>query len=133
MPQIKVFIADDHHLVREGISQLIGSADEMEVVGETGVLEEILEAVKSTRPHVVLLDVLFPEGPSFSICTQIKEALPETKVVFLTGLDDERTVQESILSEGDGFLLKGVKYKEFVSAIRDVMAGKSIIDPTRLG
>ncbi len=129
MSEITVFIADDHNLVREGIQLLIDSADNMRVVGQVESLPRVLDAVKAAKPDVVLLDVYFPEGPSFSVCSEIKTVLPETKVIFLTGMDDERIVQESILSEGDGFLLKGVKYREFATAIRDVVAGRSIIDP----
>lgn len=133
MGSIRVFIADDHNLVREGIRALIEAAENLEVAGEEERLSQVAEKVAEIQPQVLLLDVYFPEGPSFSVCTELKERFPELKVIFLTGMDDPKIVQESILSEGDGFLLKGVKLQTFTAAIRDVMAGKSVIDQSVMG
>lgn len=133
MSEIRVFIADDHNLVREGIRSLIEAADSLVVAGEASRLDQVLDGVKAAKPQVVLLDVFFPAGPSFKVCEAIKEAMPEVKVIFLTGVDDKKVVNESIMSDGDGFLLKGVKFAQFVSAIRDVMAGKSVIDQSVMG
>jgi len=128
MSEITVFIADDHNLVREGIRALIEADENLVVAGEEANLDKVFEGVKNVRPQVVLLDVYFPTGTSFEVCMQIKRELPGTKVIFLTGMEGESVVQESIMSEGDGFLLKGVKFRQFSSAIRDVMAGRSVID-----
>lgn len=133
MSEIRVFIADDHNLVREGIRSLIEAADNLAVAAEASRLDQVLDAVKESKPQVVLLDVFFPAGPSFKICEAIKTEMPEVKVIFLTGVDDQKVVNESIMSEGDGFLLKGVKFAQFVAAIRDVIAGKSVIDQSVMG
>lgn len=128
MSGISIFIADDHNLVREGLRALIEADEGMSVAGEAADLTEVLDGVEQVKPQVVLLDVYFPQGTSFAVCRQLKRAHPEIKVIFLTGASDDAVVNESMMSEGDGFLLKGVRFKQFASAIRDVMAGRSVVD-----
>ena len=132
MGSISVFVADDHDLVREGLKSLIENSDQLSHVGEAATLDAIIPALDRQLPDILLLDVEFPEGKSFTTCAQIKDKFPTLKVLILTGISSKEIVNECLLSEADGFLLKGVKYNELVTAIRDVMAGRSIMDPHML-
>lgn len=132
MSTISVMVADDHGLVREGLRALVEASDTLDYVGEASRLSEVEAAVEEIRPDVLLLDVEFPDGRSFDICTRLKQNRPELKVLFLTGIAGRDIVNQCLMTEADGFLLKGVKYNELTSAIRDVMAGRSIMDPNVL-
>lgn len=129
MSVISIFVADDHDLVREGLKSLIDNSDQLNHVGEAASLNAIEPALEERMPDVLLLDVEFPEGRSFETCARLKKQFPKLKILILTGISSREIVNECLMSEADGFLLKGVKYNELVSAIRDVMAGRSIMDP----
>jgi len=126
---LRVLIADDQALVRAGFRMILDAAEGIEVVGEASDGEEATAAVRRLQPDVVLMDVRLPDGNGFEACRQIRKAQLETRVLFLTSFADEEIVLESIDAGGDGYLLKEIDEENLVRAIRDVAAGKSILDP----
>jgi len=126
---IRLLIVDDHKVVRLGLHTLLSRHNGIEVVGEAGTSAAAVEQTVGLKPHVVLMDVRLPDGNGFEACRQIRRVQPDTRVLFLTSFADEEIVLESIDAGGDGYLLKEIDEENLVQAIRNVAAGKSILDP----
>jgi two-component system response regulator DevR len=126
---IRLLIVDDHKVVRLGLHTLLSRHDGIEVVGEAGTSAAAVEQTSRLKPDVVLMDVRLPDGNGFEACRQIRKVQPDTRVLFLTSFADEKIVLESIDAGGDGYLLKEIDEENLVQAIRNVAAGKSILDP----
>jgi len=126
---IRLLIVDDHKVVRLGLHILMSRHNGIEVVGEAGTSAAAVEQTAGLKPHVVLMDVRLPDGNGFEACRQIRRVQPDTRVLFLTSFADEEIVLESIDAGGDGYLLKEIDEENLVQAIRNVAAGKSILDP----
>src|SRR2546425_5306437 len=126
---IRLLIVDDHKVVRLGLHTLLSRHNGIEVIGEAGTSTAAVEQTTRLKPDVVLMDVRLPDGNGFEACRQIRKVQPDTRVLFLTSFADEEIVLESIDAGGDGYLLKEIDEENLVRAIRDVAAGKSILDP----
>jgi len=126
---IRLLIVDDHKVVRLGLHTLLSRHNGIEVVGEAGTSAAAVEQTAHLKPDVVLMDVRLPDGNGFEACRQIRRVQPDTRVLFLTSFADEEIVLESIDAGGDGYLLKEIDEDNLVQAIRNVAAGKSILDP----
>jgi len=126
---IRLLIVDDHKVVRLGLHTLLSRHIGIEVVGEAGTSSAAVEQTARLNPDVVLMDVRLPDGNGFEACRQIRRVQPDTRVLFLTSFADEEIVLESIDAGGDGYLLKEIDEENLVQAIRNVAAGKSILDP----
>jgi len=126
---IRLLIVDDHKVVRLGLHTLLSRHNGIEVVGEAGTSAAAVEQTAQLKPDVVLMDVRLPDGNGFEACRQIRRVQPDTRVLFLTSFADEEIVLESIDAGGDGYLLKEIDEENLVQAIRNVAAGKSILDP----
>jgi two-component system, NarL family, response regulator DevR len=126
---IRLLIVDDHKVVRLGLHTLLSRHNGIEVVGEAGTSAGAVEQTAGLKPDVVLMDVRLPDGNGFEACRQIRRVQPDTRVLFLTSFADEEIVLESIDAGGDGYLLKEIDEENLVQAIRNVAAGKSILDP----
>ena len=126
---IRLLIVDDHTVVRLGLHTLLSRHNGIEVVGEAGTSAAAVEQTSRLKPDVVLMDVRLPDGNGFEACRQIRKVQPDTRVLFLTSFADEEIVLESIDAGGDGYLLKEIDEENLVQAIRNVAAGKSILDP----
>jgi len=126
---IRLLIVDDHKVVRLGLHTLLSRHNGIEVVGEAGTSAAAVEQTAGLKPDVVLMDVRLPDGNGFEACRQIRRVQPDTRVLFLTSFADEEIVLESIDAGGDGYLLKEIDEDNLVQAIRNVAAGKSILDP----
>ncbi len=126
---IRLLIVDDHKVVRLGLHTLLSRHNGIEVVGEAGTSAGAVEQTAGLKPDVVLMDVRLPDGNGFEACRQIRRVQPDTRVLFLTSFADEEIVLESIDAGGDGYLLKEIDEDNLVQAIRNVAAGKSILDP----
>lgn len=129
VPAIHVVLIDDSEVVRMGLRALLGTESTMKVVGEAGSVATGIDTCTRLRPQVVLLDIRLPDGTGFDACRQILKRLPDTRVLILTSVVDDAMVDEAIRSGAHGYLLKEVDSKGLVNAIRDVAAGKSILDP----
>jgi two-component system, NarL family, response regulator DevR len=128
-PRIKVLVVDDSEVVRTGLRTLLGTDASLDVVGEAINVASGVETCARLRPDVVLLDIRLPDGSGIEACRQILKRVPETRVLILTSVLDDTTVDESIRAGAHGYLLKEIDGRGLVNAIRDVHAGKSILDP----
>ncbi|MFM1943907.1 MAG: hypothetical protein RI897_2889 [Verrucomicrobiota bacterium] len=126
---IRILIVDDHRVVRSGLRALLEHHSGIEVVGEAGTVSEAIQQTLSLRPNLVLMDVRLPDGRGYEACRQIRHEAPDTRVLFLTSVADEELVIESLDAGADGYLLKEIDEDALVRGIRDVAAGRSILDP----
>jgi two-component system response regulator DevR len=126
---IKVFIVDDHELVREALSTLLDSDEEIELVGEAATGRDALTKLAEITTDVALLDLRLPDIDGIELCREIGSAHPQIRCVILTGQPDDSFVAEAILAGAAGYITKGVRIRELADIIRRVAAGESMIDP----
>ena len=132
MSKIRIIVADDHTLFRQGVKTLLSAEPDIEVVGEASNGSEAAEKAAELRPDVVLMDIGMPGTSSFETTRQIKRNRPETKVLFLTMYDDEEYLVEGMEVGANGYVLKDSPAGQLVSAIRDVHRGGSYLSPRML-
>ena len=132
MPKIKVLLADDHTLFRQGIKNLLASEPDVEVVAEVSNAGDAMEKTAELRPDVVLMDIGMPGFSSFEATRQIKKNRPECKVLFLTMYDDEDYLVEGMEVGGNGYVLKDCPAPQLLAAIHDVQRGGSYLSPRML-
>ena len=130
MDKIRVLIADDHAVVREGTKQIMVREPDLEVVAEAGDGEEAVRMVGTTKPDVVIMDVAMPKIDGISATKQIKSLYPKTAVLVLSAYDDDQFVFSLLEAGAAGYLLKSVRGYELIQAIRAVHAGESVLHPT---
>jgi two-component system, NarL family, response regulator DevR len=126
---VRVALVDDHEVVRRGLRDLLDGEPGIEVVAEAGGVEEALVRVGATRPDVVVVDVRLPDGDGVSLCRALREREPAPRCLVLTAFDDERALVEAIAAGASGYLLKQVRGQDLVDAVREVAAGRSLLDP----
>ena len=127
--RIRLVLVDDSEVVRMGLRALLGGDPSLEIAGEAGSVAAGVDLCARVRPAVVLLDIRLPDGTGLDACRQILKRLPETRVLILTSVADNALVDEAIRAGAHGYLLKEIDGRGLVQAIRDVAAGKSILDP----
>jgi DNA-binding NarL/FixJ family response regulator len=130
MNKIKVIIADDHSLFREGTRSLIEQEPDMEVVGEAGDGEEAIKLVTELSPHVALIDIAMPKVNGIEATKQIKNNCPATAILILTAYDDDQYIFTLLEAGAAGYLLKNVSGKELANAIRAVYDGEAVLHPS---
>jgi two-component system, NarL family, response regulator DevR len=126
---IRVFLLDDHELVRRGIRELLESFDDMEVVGEAGTAEEALARIPPTRPDVAIVDLRLPDGDGVEVCREVRARDAKIQCLILTSFADDEALFESIMAGAAGYLLKQVRGTDLVDAVRRVASGQSMLDP----
>jgi two-component system response regulator DevR len=126
---IRVFLLDDHEIVRRGVRELLESADGIEVVGEASSAEEALRRVPAARPDVAVLDVRLGDGNGIEVCRDLRAADAELRCLMLTSFDDDEALFDAIVAGASGYILKEVRGGDIVHAIRRVAAGESLLDP----
>ncbi|MHB1584049.1 MAG: response regulator [Acidimicrobiales bacterium] len=126
---IRVFLLDDHEIVRRGLRELFEADDGFEVVGEASTSEEALARVPPTKPDVAVLDVRLPDGSGIEVCRDLRASLPDLRCLMLTSFADDNALFSAILAGASGYVLKQIKGADLVSAVRRVAAGESLIDP----
>jgi RNA polymerase sigma factor (sigma-70 family) len=126
---IRVFLLDDHEVVRRGVRDLLEAQDGIAVVGEAGSCAEALARVPALRPQVAVLDVRLPDGDGVTVCRELRDRLPELSCLMLTSFDDDDALLDAIMAGAAGYVLKQVKGADLVSAVRAVAAGESMLDP----
>ena len=132
MSNIRVLLADDHTLFRQGIRNLLSTEADLQVIGEVANAGDAIQKAAELRPDVVLMDIGMPGFSSFEATRQIKRERPETKVLFLTMYDDEDYLVEGMEVGGNGYVLKDCPAAQLLSAIRDVQRGGSYLSPRML-
>jgi DNA-binding NarL/FixJ family response regulator len=126
---IRVFLLDDHELVRAGVRDLIETDGDIEVVGEAGTVDEAIRRVPATRPDVAILDVRLPDGNGVEACRDIRSSHPEVRCLMLTSYSDDDALFDAIMAGASGYLLKQVRSNDLIESVRRVAAGQSLLDP----
>jgi two-component system response regulator DevR len=126
---VRVMLVDDHEIVRRGIADLIGTADDLEVVGEASGVAEALARIPQVNPDVAVLDVRMPDGNGIELCRDLKSQLPDLNCLMLTSYADDDALFDAIMAGASGFVLKQVLGLDLLNAIRTVGAGGSLLDP----
>lgn len=130
---IKVFLLDDHEVVRRGIADLLEATADLTVVGEAATATEALHRIPAVRPDVAVLDARLPDGSGIDVCRDIRSQFPDTQCVILTSYDDNDAVFAAVMAGAAGYLLKEIRGTSLVDGIRQVAAGKSLLDPSVAG
>ena len=127
---IRVFLLDDHEIVRRGVRELLEGEGDIEVVGEAGTAEQARARIPATRPDVAVLDVRLPDGTGVEVCRDLRSAHPEIACLMLTSFSDDEALFEAIMAGAAGYVLKQVRGNDLIDAVRRIAAGQSLLDPT---
>ncbi|MBP2586170.1 DNA-binding NarL/FixJ family response regulator [Streptomyces sp. PvR006] len=125
----RVFLVDDHEVVRRGLRDLIDDEPDMDVVGEAATAEQALARGPALRPDVAVLDVRLPDGDGISVCRELRSRMPDLACLMLTSFDDEDALLDAIMAGAAGYVLKQIKGSDLVAAVRTVATGQSMLDP----
>jgi DNA-binding NarL/FixJ family response regulator len=128
-PGIRVFLLDDHEIVRRGVADVLESDPSITVVGEGRTAAEALSRAPALRPDVAVLDVWLPDGDGVSVCRELRSRMPQLKVIMLTSYSDDEALFEAIMAGASGYLLKQILGQDLVAAVRTVAVGGSLLDP----
>ena len=126
---VRVFLLDDHELVREGIRTLLESDEDIEVVGEAGTAAEALTRIPLAQPDVAILDVRLEEGDGIEVCREVRSSTPDMACLILTSFADDEALYASVMAGASGFLLKQIKARDLIEDVKRVAAGESLMDP----
>lgn len=126
---IRVFLLDDHEIVRRGIRELLEEEDDIEVVGESGLAEEGRRRIPALRPDVAILDGRLPDGSGIDVCRDVRSQDPGIHTLILTSYDDDDALFAAIMAGAAGYVLKQVRGEDLLDTIRRVAAGQSMLDP----
>jgi DNA-binding NarL/FixJ family response regulator len=127
--QIRVFLLDDHEVVRRGVRELLEAEPDITVVGEAGTAASALARVPALRPDVAVLDVRLPDGDGVTVCREIRSRMPEVACLMLTSFGDDQALFDAIMAGAAGYVLKQIRGTDLVGAVRTVAAGESMLDP----
>ena len=127
---IRVFLLDDHELVRRGVAELLGAEPDIEVVGEAATVADAVPAAEAAKPDVALLDVRLPDGSGIEVCRDLKSRLPHLGCLMLTSFSDDDALFGAIMAGAAGYVLKDIRGSALVDAVRTVARGGSLLDPT---
>ena len=126
---IRVYLLDDHEIVRRGIRELLEGEGDIVVVGESGLAEEAIRRIPALRPDVAILDGRLPDGSGIDVCREVRSQDPGIKALILTSYDDDEALFAAIMAGAAGYILKQVRGTDFVDTVRRVAAGQSMLDP----
>ena len=127
---IRVFLLDDHEVVRRGVRDLLEVEEDLVVVGEAGTAEQALARIPAAKPDVAIIDMRLPDGNGVEVCREVRSRNPEIQCVVLTSFADDEALFDSIMAGAAGYLLKQINGSDLVDAIRRVASGQSLLDPT---
>lgn len=131
--KIRVFLLDDHEIVRRGLIDLIDSTEDLTVVGEAGTAADALHRIPAVRPQVAILDARLPDGSGIDVCREIRSRHSEVQCLILTSYDDDEALFAAVMAGASGYLLKQIGGRSLTDAIREVAAGGSLMDPAVTG
>ena len=130
---VRVFLLDDHEVVRQGVRSLLEASGHIEVVGEASNAQETLSRIGACQPDVAVLDVRIPDGNGVEVCREIRSEHPHIKCLMLTSYSDDDALFEAIMAGASGYVLKQIRGSELVSAVLRVASGESLLDPAVTG
>jgi DNA-binding NarL/FixJ family response regulator len=126
---IRLFLLDDHEVVRRGLKDLLDQEDDIEVVGESGLAQDAIARIPTIKPDVAVLDARLPDGSGIEVCRDIRSLDPSIAVIILTSYDDDDALFAAIMAGAAGYVLKQVRGTDLVEAVRRVAGGQSLLDP----
>jgi two-component system response regulator DevR len=126
---IRVFLLDDHEVVRRGLHDLLESEGDIEIVGESGSVSEAIARIPALRPDVAVLDGRLPDGSGIDVCREVRSVDPSIKALILTSYDDDEALFAAILAGAAGYVLKQITGTHLIDGVRRVAAGQSLLDP----
>jgi two-component system response regulator DevR len=129
----RVFLLDDHEVVRRGLTDLVNATSDLVVVGEAGTADEALRRIPAAKPDVAILDARLPNGSGIDVCREIRSSCPETRCLILTSYDDDEALFAAVMAGASGYLLKQIGGSSLTDAIRQVAAGRSLLDTAVTG
>jgi len=126
---IKVFLLDDHEMVRRGLRDILSVEDDIEVIGEAGTVADGVKSIVTQKPDVALVDIVLPDGNGVEVCEALRQYAPDVKILVLTSFSDDDTLFAAINAGASGYVLKRVGSAELVRSVRGVFEGQSLVDP----
>jgi two-component system response regulator DevR len=126
---VRVLLVDDHEVVRRGLREMLDDTGDVEVVAEAGSVAEAITRAGATRPDVAVVDVQLPDGSGVDLCRELRSLPDAPRCLVLTAFDDEEALVGAIMAGASGYLLKQVRGQDLVTAVREVAAGRSLLDP----
>jgi two-component system, NarL family, response regulator DevR len=127
--RIRVFLLDDHEVVRRGLHDLLESEGDIEIVGESGSARQATARIPALRPDVAVLDARLPDGSGIDVCRDVRSTDPSIKALILTSYDDDEALFAAIMAGAAGYVLKQIGANDLVDSVRRVASGQSLIDP----
>jgi DNA-binding NarL/FixJ family response regulator len=131
--EIRVFLLDDHEIVRRGVREVLEANPDITVVGEAGTAKSALARIPALRPDVAVLDVRLPDGDGITVCRDIRSKLPEVACLMLTSFGGDQAILDAIMAGAAGYVLKQIRGTDLVGAVRTVASGQSMLDPEAAG
>ena len=125
---VKVFLVDDHEVVRRGLTELLSADPELEVVGEAGSVAQAMARIPAVLPDVAVMDVRLPDGNGIELCRDLLSQLPDLRCLMLTSFTSDEAMLDAILAGASGYVVKDIKGMELAQAIKDVGNGRSLLD-----
>jgi DNA-binding NarL/FixJ family response regulator len=126
---IRVFLLDDHEIVRLGVRDLLEGQPDIKVIGEAGTAASALARIPALKPDVAVLDVRLPDGDGVSVCREIRSRMPEVACLMLTSFGDDEALFDAVMAGAAGYVLKQIRGTDLVGAVRTVASGQSMLDP----
>src|SRR5690242_777538 len=126
---IRVYLLDDHEVVRFGLREMLEREGDIEIVGESGSAVEAAHRIPALRPHVAVLDGRLPDGSGIDVCREVRSVDPTINALILTSYDDDEALFAAIMAGAAGYVLKQIHGTDLVDAVRRVAAGQSLLDP----
>ncbi|BBZ62272.1 response regulator transcription factor [Mycolicibacterium monacense] len=127
-PPVTVFLVDDHEVVRRGLIDVLSAEPDLEVIGEAGSVSEALARIPALQPQVAVLDVRLPDGNGIELCRDLLSRLPDLRCLMLTSFTSDEAMIDAILAGASGYVIKDIKGMELAKAIREIGAGRSLLD-----
>ncbi|MGW7532467.1 response regulator [Amycolatopsis sp. NPDC054798] len=125
---LRVFLVDDHEVVRRGVADLLDEDERLTVVGQAGNVAQALARIPALQPDVAVLDVRLPDGNGIELARELRSRMPELKCLMLTSYTDEQAMLDAVMAGASGYVIKDIKGIDLVAAVVDVGAGKSLLD-----
>jgi DNA-binding NarL/FixJ family response regulator len=126
---IKVFLLDDHEIVRRGVRDMLEAEPDITVIGEAGTAQSALARIPALQPDVAVLDVRLPDGDGVSVCREIRSRMPQVACLMLTSFGDDEALFDAIMAGAAGYVLKQIRGTDLIGAVRTVASGESMLDP----